>query len=173
MPCGTCRACCSCGYDVDLIPTDDPRLERTDSPRAPFPVLPKNADGSCVYLSEAGCSVYNYRPAACREYDCRAFVYAGLVPDRPALIEAVLQWSPARSIKTREDRLAFCAFRAAALHAYSAGNATEDACLSAVLRWRKYLPLAREMAALVKADPAAAARLMHEAVGHLRQHTGQ
>ncbi|HEX2914890.1 MAG TPA: YkgJ family cysteine cluster protein [Chloroflexia bacterium] len=37
--------------------------------------LAKKADGSCVYLTEAGrCGIYEERPAACRRFNCKDMV---------------------------------------------------------------------------------------------------
>lgn len=34
-------------------------------------VLKQRPDGACTHLGEAGCTVYDRRPAMCRTFDCR------------------------------------------------------------------------------------------------------
>jgi hypothetical protein len=69
VDCGSCRACChqlvalaegEYGYESEAIPT----------PAGVLQVLKQNPDGSCVYLTDAGCSIYENRPACCRVFDC-------------------------------------------------------------------------------------------------------
>jgi Fe-S-cluster containining protein len=36
--------------------------------------MSKSSSGACVYLEPHGCSIYDKRPAACREFDCRSFL---------------------------------------------------------------------------------------------------
>jgi Fe-S-cluster containining protein len=69
VDCGTCRACChqtvvvsegEYGYETDTIPTPFGVLE----------ILKQKPDGSCIYLTEAGCGIYHNRPACCRVFDC-------------------------------------------------------------------------------------------------------
>jgi hypothetical protein len=45
-------------------------------------------------LSAGGCSIYSDRPQTCRDYDCRIYAAAGLLPDgeRPIISERVLAW---------------------------------------------------------------------------------
>ncbi len=44
-------------------------------------------DGSCPLLCASGCSIYSDRPQTCRDYDCRIYAAAGLLPDgeRPVI----------------------------------------------------------------------------------------
>jgi hypothetical protein len=95
VPCNGCTACCFKRVDID------PAKERPDSLRhldlVPNPVaaegregpmmLRQRADGGCVHLGPKGCTVRNYRPLACRIYDCRFTAVAGILPpeakDRP------------------------------------------------------------------------------------------
>jgi Fe-S-cluster containining protein len=37
-------------------------------------VLKSKPDGSCVYLGDQGCSIYERRPQMCRAFDCRLMV---------------------------------------------------------------------------------------------------
>lgn len=37
-------------------------------------ILAKNADGSCVYVDDAGCTINDNKPHVCKWYDCRKAV---------------------------------------------------------------------------------------------------
>lgn len=72
IDCGSCRACChqivallddETGYDDEQIPT----------PMGVLRLLKRKPDGSCVYLTTSGCSIYAARPACCRKFDCGAW----------------------------------------------------------------------------------------------------
>lgn len=68
VPCGSCRACCT----HDVIRLRDDELERFAWHReGPYYVLDRKADGSCIYLTERGCSVHDDAPDICRRFDCR------------------------------------------------------------------------------------------------------
>lgn len=69
VDCGACRACChqavvladeEVGYEVETIATA----------QGPFRFLQRRPDGSCVYLTPAGCGIHANRPAVCRRFDC-------------------------------------------------------------------------------------------------------
>ncbi len=85
VACGSCRACChqivilddaEIGYDVETIAT----------PSGPVRLLRRNPDGSCAYLVDGNCSIYEARPACCRVFDCGAWYRRTL----PALRKASL-----------------------------------------------------------------------------------
>jgi hypothetical protein len=44
-------------------------------------VLGYDRAGRCPLLGDAGCSIYEHRPRACRTYDCRVFPAADVDPD--------------------------------------------------------------------------------------------
>lgn len=72
VPCGDCRACCR--HDrVMLGREDDPRSYRWHL-EGGHAVLDRNADGTCVYLGERGCTIHHRAPAICRRFDCRVLV---------------------------------------------------------------------------------------------------
>jgi Putative zinc- or iron-chelating domain len=81
VPCAGCSACC---YYAG-IPVDKKRDRRrllhllTERDRDGELVLQRRADGACVHLGDRGCTVYEHRPAVCRNFDCRAFAAMGLV----------------------------------------------------------------------------------------------
>lgn len=72
VPCNGCIRCCL-GDTIRLLPGDDPSQYQT----IPHPLQPgalalaKGADGNCVYLTAAGCSIHGRAPRMCREMDCR------------------------------------------------------------------------------------------------------
>ncbi len=51
-------------------------------------------DGTCPMLEAGRCSIYADRPQTCRDYDCRIYAAAGLLPDgeRPVIQERVREW---------------------------------------------------------------------------------
>lgn len=75
VPCGSCADCCiflspiltpeefmSGKYVYTLLTTPDPSL--------PSIGIPRDENG-CYYLKEGKCSIYDDRPKACRQFDCR------------------------------------------------------------------------------------------------------
>jgi Fe-S-cluster containining protein len=81
VPCGSCTLCCRGGEAIMLHPEDGdiPSLYQTNLVMhpltgRPIQILKQKPDGSCIYLSEAGCTIYNSRPTICRAFDCRLFV---------------------------------------------------------------------------------------------------
>lgn len=83
VPCGTCTFCCeklspyllpdevaSGLYPLSLIePTQDQRLANPDV--GPTVVLYRKKEGGCGMFVNGKCSIYDYRPKACRQFDCR------------------------------------------------------------------------------------------------------
>jgi Fe-S-cluster containining protein len=73
LPCGYCRVCCQAKHLVvdlkDGDPVDSYKLDRRNER-----YLAKSSSGACVYLKEHGCAIYDKRPKACREFDCRDLV---------------------------------------------------------------------------------------------------
>ena len=49
-------------YEVQLLP---------GATGNPLYLLATTAEGACVYLGDAGCTIYARRPALCRSFDCR------------------------------------------------------------------------------------------------------
>ena len=76
VPCGTCAECCvkltpiltpdefaSGKYMYTLVTSPDPNTPPTLS-------IPRNENG-CYYFKDNKCAIYNNRPLACRQFDCR------------------------------------------------------------------------------------------------------
>ena len=83
VPCGTCTRCCemlsphltpdeiSSGlYPLSLVqPSPEQLLANPDV--GPIVTLFKKRDAGCGMFVDGKCSIYNYRPKACRQFDCR------------------------------------------------------------------------------------------------------
>lgn len=83
VPCGSCTLCCdklvphltpeevaSGLYPLSLIqPTDDQRS--INSEIGPIVTVYKKISGGCGMFIDGKCSIYAYRPIACRQFDCR------------------------------------------------------------------------------------------------------
>lgn len=75
VPCGDCIACC-----VHLSPILTPdefangkyiyTLISSEDRFKPTIAIPRDENG-CIYLENNKCKIYNDRPLACRQFDCR------------------------------------------------------------------------------------------------------
>lgn len=101
VPCGSCLGCCSSSYPIPLRIEDE--HARAEVPEAFLigPALPDQRwlmgfreDGTCPFLLAGQCSIYSGRPRTCRDYDCRIFAAAELLPDgdRPLIHERIRAW---------------------------------------------------------------------------------
>ena len=82
VACGSCTQCCK-RTAVILVEGDHPKLwqeaEFHPTPH-PFmnmdrtPLLKHQANGDCVFLGPAGCTVYDIRPRMCRVFSCVGWV---------------------------------------------------------------------------------------------------
>lgn len=96
VPCGTCRLCC--GRDAIILHPesgDKPELYQTvpvTNPLSGRPalMLSKAADGNCIYLGAAGCTIHDHAPLICREFDCRRLYLKVPRAERKALIRTGL-----------------------------------------------------------------------------------
>jgi Fe-S-cluster containining protein len=93
VDCGPCRACCHMA--VFLTPWDIGEDYLTEHGGRN---LKRATDGACVYLGEAGCSIYERRPVACRAFHCGEFV-------RNANLEAAPDWNGSRAQKLQFRRV--------------------------------------------------------------------
>lgn len=72
VPCGGCTRCCQRDM-VRLLPADDASQYQTE----PHPLkkgelmLAHKPDGSCVYVTDTGCSIHGSQPLMCKQMDCR------------------------------------------------------------------------------------------------------
>ncbi|MGC4029619.1 MAG: YkgJ family cysteine cluster protein [Steroidobacteraceae bacterium] len=147
VPCGSCVGCCVSSYPIPLRPGDEVAREQVPEQWLLEPALPGERwlmgfreDGSCPFLEAKCCSIYADRPQTCRDYDCRIYAAAGLMPDgdRPVIAERVRAWEFAfSSEQERRDAEAMrCAARFIRQHqaqfpqAMRAGSATAAAVLA-------------------------------------------
>lgn len=75
VPCGNCSACCQ-GDALRMHPEmgDDPSTYKTETIEG-YLCLAHAENGDCIYLERfTGCTIYERRPAVCRELDCRVFL---------------------------------------------------------------------------------------------------
>lgn len=71
LVCGGCTLCCKRSI-VALIPDlDEPASTYETDKIASVHVLKHKENGDCIYLGPGGCTIYERRPAVCREFDCR------------------------------------------------------------------------------------------------------
>ena len=74
VPCGSCTVCCE-----KLAPFLTPEeinsglypLSLIESPDGPVVTLYRKKEGGCGMFINSKCSIYEYRPKACRQFDCR------------------------------------------------------------------------------------------------------
>jgi hypothetical protein len=101
VPCGSCVGCCVSSYPIPLRPEDEAARAQVPEQWLLGPARPGERwlmgfreDGSCPFLIERCCSIYAGRPQTCRDYDCRIYTAAGLLPDgdRPVIAERVGAW---------------------------------------------------------------------------------
>ena len=83
VPCGTCTKCCellapyltpdeiSSGlYPLSLVtPSEQQQMEEPKI--GPTVTIFKNKTGGCSLFVDGKCSIYEYRPLSCRQFDCR------------------------------------------------------------------------------------------------------
>jgi Fe-S-cluster containining protein len=87
VPCGSCTACCTASQFVHIAPDETDTLSHIptellfQAPRLPpgHRVLGYDEHGHCPMLKNNQCSIYEFRPRACRTYDCRVFPATGVV----------------------------------------------------------------------------------------------
>jgi Fe-S-cluster containining protein len=104
VPCGSCKGCCRSSMFVHIKPEETQTIQRI--PRAllfPAPGLPKghvllgyNDKGHCPMLVENTCSIYEFRPQSCRDYDCRVFTATAIPVDpqaQPEIAQRISEWA--------------------------------------------------------------------------------
>lgn len=83
VPCNGCTMCCeilspyltpdeisSGKYPISLVQPTPEQLR--DNPNiGPTVTMFKNAQGGCAMFIDNRCSIYDYRPISCRQFDCR------------------------------------------------------------------------------------------------------
>jgi len=75
--CGSCRGCCRNAYVIGLSAEEAKTIPHTKVGK--HAVLMPLPSGECPMLVDGDCSIYATRPAACRDYDCRDYAFAGML----------------------------------------------------------------------------------------------
>jgi uncharacterized protein len=94
VPCGECHACCNSSYFVHIKPEETRTLCRIPNELLfPAPLLPigylvlgYNEHGCCPMFVGNKCSIYRFRPATCRSFDCRILAASGITTEDNNLI---------------------------------------------------------------------------------------
>jgi uncharacterized protein len=120
VPCGDCRGCCVSSYHIPIRVED--RAARVRVPQhwivtaSGRLMMGFRDDGRCPMLGDdRTCTIYEFRPQACRDYDCRIFAAAGIDAggaDKVVINTRVHEW--VFDYPTEEDRRTHEAVRAAA-----------------------------------------------------------
>lgn len=101
VPCDGCVGCCVSSYPIPLRPSDAVALAEVPDQYLQWPASASEParmgfrdDGTCPMLVEHRCTIYADRPRTCRDYDCRIYAAAGLVPDgrRTVIQQRVEEW---------------------------------------------------------------------------------
>jgi uncharacterized protein len=121
VPCGDCIGCCVSSYPIPLRPADvraraevpEQYLLGTQAAGERW-LMGFREDGHCPFMNRRRCEIYADRPQTCRDYDCRIYAAAGLVPDgnRAVIERRVREW--AFSFESEEQHAAAAAVRRAA-----------------------------------------------------------
>jgi Fe-S-cluster containining protein len=169
VPCGECRACCTSSYFIHIRPDEFQTLARIPEELLfAAPGLPKgnvllgyDENGHCPMFIKNQCSIYDYRPQTCRNYDCRIFPATGLQveDDKKFIAQQARRWQFA--ISTTQDRKHLSAVQAAAkflrTHAedfppgFVPNNSTQQAVL-AIKVYEVFLSFSSELENIEHAD---------------------
>lgn len=84
VPCGDCCACCKSSYFIHIQPQETETMRQIPAellfpaPGRPpgFKLMGYDQNGRCPMLINVKCSIYEYRPLTCRNYDCRVLTAA-------------------------------------------------------------------------------------------------
>ena len=101
VPCGDCIGCCVSSYPIPLRPEDV--RARAEVPEQYLLgtmaagerwMMGFREDGRCPFMIGRQCGIYAERPQTCRDYDCRIYAAAGLLPDgdRTVIEQRVREW---------------------------------------------------------------------------------
>ncbi len=121
VPCAGCNACCRSSNFIHIGPGEAETRHHVPSALLfPAPgyvdgtsVLGFDERGCCPMLAGDECSIYDFRPMACRAYDCRLLSAAGLANDpRAPVAQQTQRWR--FDYGSPRSRLKHAAIRAAA-----------------------------------------------------------
>jgi len=94
VPCNGCTLCCRRGQRIALFENRGDilmsyRYHMADIPGfGLLPVLDQQPDGSCIYLTAAGCSIHERSPVICRTFDCRRWYLSMTRAERRRMVRA-------------------------------------------------------------------------------------
>jgi len=74
VPCGECTACCQLlapHLTPEEISSGKYPLSMVNTPEGPLITLYRKPEGGCGMFVNGKCSIYEDRPLACRQFDCR------------------------------------------------------------------------------------------------------
>lgn len=102
VPCGNCRACCTSSYFIHIKPDETETLSKIPKElQFPAPglasgnvLLGYDQNGHCPMFVDNECSIYEYRPQTCRDYDCRIFPATGLLEgkEKQRVVDQSKRW---------------------------------------------------------------------------------
>jgi Fe-S-cluster containining protein len=174
VPCGSCIGCCVSSYPIPLRTGDVVAREQVPeqwllgaTPPDGQWLMGFREDGSCPFMEAGRCTVYAHRPQTCRDYDCRIYAAAGLLPagDRPLVHERVRAWhfrfesdDELREAEAVRRAAQFIASHAELFPAAMRAHSPTAAAVLAVKAYGLFMPAAGPLA-----EPAALAQLVIEA----------
>lgn len=94
VPCGSCTACCRSSLFIHIKPHETVTVKHIPKGLLfPAPGLPKgnvllgyDENGKCPMFIDNKCSIYEFRPETCREFDCRIFAATAIYMDNAAQV---------------------------------------------------------------------------------------
>jgi hypothetical protein len=88
VACNGCTLCCRSGELILVSEDDDYDYETREivAGDRTFLALAVKADGSCIYVTDTGCSIHRHAPQTCRVFDCAAFYASKTRHQRRALV---------------------------------------------------------------------------------------
>ncbi len=99
VPCGECRGCCRSSLFIPVHAEETESLRHIPRalllPAAGHWLMGHDKQGQCPMLVDNECSIYEHRPQACRDYDCRVLAATGLASDeiaQPEVVERAREW---------------------------------------------------------------------------------
>lgn len=102
VPCGECTACCRSSLFIHVKPEETETLKHIPKDLLfAAPGLPKgtqlmgyNENGHCPMFQNNKCSIYDFRPLTCRQFDCRIFAATKIEMDvsHTAIVEQAKKW---------------------------------------------------------------------------------
>lgn len=149
VSCGDCSACCRSSYFIHIKPSDVLTLSHVpeellfSAPGLPagHKLMGYDEKGRCPMFINESCSIYQYRPQICKQYDCRIFPATNIQlddEDKSAIAQQSIRWE--FKISSKQDELHLKAVQHAAKFltdqkskfpkGFIPGNTTQQATLA-------------------------------------------